>query len=159
MTRRELVTDDGFSGNAVLDTDGLARLKTGLGTHDADAFDVSFLGILVLDEVGETVDVDIRVGGGIVAHVMPRRNGGTLSNLSTEEGQSILVDRVTPFGPNLGSRREAEKLSDFTSGFASSRVLVVKRVDFSLVDRAVTKATFVGRFVDNHSVIHVVTRV
>jgi len=59
VTRRELVTDNRLTRNPVLDAQRLAWLRARLRTHDPDTIDVSLLGILVLHEMRDAVDVDV----------------------------------------------------------------------------------------------------
>ena len=159
VARRELITDDGLTGHAVLDADRLAGLDTGFGAHDADAVDVALLGVLVLDEVGDAVDVDVGVSGGVVAHGVPGGDETALAHAGANVRKTVFVQGVTPFGLDLAARGETEELCDLTARAAPPGILVVQGVNLRLVNRTVSESTLVRGLVNNHSVVHVVTRV
>lgn len=159
VTRRELITDNGLSGNAVLDTERLGRLVTSLGTHDADAFDVTFFGILVLHVVGDAVDVDVAVRARVEADIVPGGDLITFLDSGTNVRHSIFVDDVAHLVLDLVAGGESKQLGDIALGLVALGVVLGEGVDLGLVDGTVTEATFVSGLVDNHSVVHVVTGV
>ena len=124
VTRRELVTNDGLSGNAILYAERLSRLVARLGTHDADAIDVAFLGILVFHIVGDSIDVDVRVGGGIKADIVPGRDLISFLNTSTQVRHPIFVDGVGHLVFDLVAGGESEQLSDFALGLVPAGVVL-----------------------------------
>lgn len=58
VTRRELVTNDGLTWDAVLHTQRLGGLVAVLRAHDANALDIASFGVLVLNEMRDAIDID-----------------------------------------------------------------------------------------------------
>ena len=61
VSRGELVTNNRLTRDTVLDADRLSGLVAALGAHDANALDETCLGILVLEEVRDTVHVHVGI--------------------------------------------------------------------------------------------------
>jgi hypothetical protein len=144
VTRGELVTDNRLTGNAVLDADRLDGLVARLGTHETDALNVAGFRILVLEEVGDPVDIDVGVGRGVVAHVMEGGDLVALLHARTDMWETVLVNELAHLLAYHVAGGETEQLGHFALGLAASRVTFGEGVHFSLVDCTVTEPALVG---------------
>lgn len=124
VTRGELVTNDRLAGNAVLDTERLSRLVARLGTDDSETLDVAFLGILVFHVVGDSIDVNVRVGGWIESHTVPGRDLVTFLDASTQVRHAIFVDDVAHLLFDLVAGSKPKQLGDLTLGLIPTGVVV-----------------------------------
>lgn len=159
VTRRELVTNDGLTRDAVLHTERLGGLVAVLRAHDANALDIASFGVLVLDVMRDAIDIDERVSSCVVADVVVGGDLITLLDPHTDMRQTVSVNQGFGLGADLITGREAEELGDFTLGLAAARVALSEAVHLGLVDGTVTEPALVSRLVDDHSVVHVVTSV
>jgi len=90
---------------------------------------------------------------------MPCGNEGTLAYAGTNVRETVFVEGSAPFSADFTTGCETKELGDFALGLAPTRVLLVEVVDLGLVDCSMTEAALVRGLVDNHCIVHVVTRV
>lgn len=146
VSGRELVTDDGRTGDTEFDVDLLELGVTSIGAEDTNFVDEGGFVALVLVELGST--------GGVV-NIGTQRV--TRLDLGTNDGQTILADDVPRVMVLLDISTETKVQSRLGTSARSRHTLQVK--DIGLVDCTVTEPSLVGRLVQDHCVFHVITRV
>lgn len=146
VSGRELVTDDGRTGDTEFDVNLLELGVSSIGTEDTNFVDVGGFVALVLVKLGST--------GGVV-NIGTQRV--TRLDLATNDGQTILADNVPRVMVLLDISTETKVQSRLGTSARSRHTLQVK--DIGLVDCTITKPSLVGRLVQDHCVFHVITRV
>lgn len=146
VSGRELVTNDGGTGDTEFDVDFLELGITSIGTEDTNFVDEGSFITLVLVELGST--------GGVV-NIGTQRI--TSLDLGTNDGQTVLADNVPRIMVLLDIPTETKMQSRLGTSARSGHTLQVK--DIGLVDCTVTETSFVGRLVQDHRVFHVITSV
>ena len=157
MTGGELVTDDGGTRDAQADADCLAGVvAAALVADELDLLDERLFRILVAVEVGDAVAVDVLASLGILDDSVRSGNDVAFLHLHADSCQSIIVQCCSPLCFDKTARCETEHVCDGTA----SAALTLCKVDLlRLIDGTMTEAALVSGFVQDHSVVHVVTGV
>jgi hypothetical protein len=157
MSRGEFIADDGGARDAEFDANFLAWVSAFDGADEAHFFDESYFVFFVFEKVGLAIAVDVIICCWVVGNRMPCGKDVSRADLCTDVWQAVIIQRASPSGFDEAARREAEQGSERLARRFCFALPFLKVTDLGLVDRTVPKTPLMCGFVQDHSVVHVVT--